>query len=59
METILLLGLTGFCAGLIDAAVGGGGLVQLPGALGILPNTPPVTVFGVNKFASICGTKIY
>ncbi|MCL2297212.1 MAG: sulfite exporter TauE/SafE family protein [Proteobacteria bacterium] len=56
METILLLGLTGFCAGLIDAAVGGGGLVQLPGALGILPNTPPVTVFGVNKFASICGT---
>ncbi|MDR0770377.1 MAG: sulfite exporter TauE/SafE family protein [Burkholderiales bacterium] len=56
METILLLGLTGFCAGLIDAAVGGGGLVQLPGAFGILPNTPPATIFGINKFASICGT---
>ncbi|MCL2309718.1 MAG: sulfite exporter TauE/SafE family protein [Proteobacteria bacterium] len=56
MEAILLLGLTGFCAGLIDAAVGGGGLVQVPGAFGILPNTPPATIFGINKFASICGT---
>ena len=26
-----LLLLTGFCAGLMDAAVGGGGLLQIPG----------------------------
>lgn len=57
-SAFLLLSLIAFCAGLIDAAVGGGGLVQLPGLLGVLPNTPPATVFGINKFASICGTSM-
>ena len=52
-----LLLLTGFCAGLMDAAVGGGGLLQIPGLFNLLPTSTPVaSVMGVNKFASCCGT---
>lgn len=35
---LILLGLFAFCGGLIDAAVGGGGLVQLPALIHALPN---------------------
>ncbi|WP_445114862.1 sulfite exporter TauE/SafE family protein [Acinetobacter sp. WZC-1] len=45
-----------FCAGAIDAAVGGGGLIQTPALMGALPHYPIATVFGTNKLASICGT---
>ena len=49
--------LVGFSAGLMDAAVGGGGLLQIPGLFNLLPNATPVaSVMGVNKFASCCGT---
>ncbi len=49
--------LVGFAAGLMDAAVGGGGLLQIPGLFNLLPNATPVaSVIGVNKFASCCGT---
>ena len=41
----------------MDAAVGGGGLLQIPGLFNLLPNATPVaSVMGVNKFASCCGT---
>lgn len=49
--------LVGFAAGLMDAAVGGGGLLQIPGLFNLLPNSTPVaSVMGINKFASCCGT---
>ena len=49
--------LIGFAAGLMDAAVGGGGLLQIPGLFNLLPNATPVaSVMGINKFASYCGT---
>ncbi len=49
----------GFLAGTMDAAVGGGGLIQIPGMFGLLPNqTPVATVLGSNKFASFCGTAM-
>ena len=49
--------LVGFAAGLMDAAVGGGGLLQIPGLFNLLPNSTSVaSVMGVNKFASCCGT---
>ncbi|AXK39015.1 sulfite exporter TauE/SafE family protein [Crenobacter cavernae] len=58
-ETLALLGVIAFVSGLIDAAVGGGGLIQIPGLFNVLPQTTvPATVFGTNKFSSICGTAI-
>ena len=55
-ELILSLVFFAFCAGTIDAAVGGGGLIQIPTLMGALPQTAPATLFGTNKLASICGT---
>ena len=53
----ILLLLIGFLAGMMDAAVGGGGLLQLPGLFSTLPATTPIaSVMGINKFASFCGT---
>nr|WP_309618193.1 TSUP family transporter [Snodgrassella communis] len=49
----------GFSAGLMDAAVGGGGLLQIPGLFGALPaQTSVPVVLGVNKFASASGTLV-
>ena len=45
-----------FIAGLVDAAVGGGGLVQLPGLFTVLPQHTPAMLFGTNKFSSMFGT---
>ena len=58
MEFDLILSLLffAFCAGAIDAAVGGGGLIQIPALMGALPHYATATVFGTNKLASICGT---
>ena len=52
-----LLAAAGFVAGLIDAVVGGGGLIQIPALFSMLPNTVPATIFGTNKLASIFGTS--
>jgi uncharacterized protein len=45
-----------FLAGLVDAVVGGGGLIQIPALFASLPEVVPATVFGTNKMSSICGT---
>jgi uncharacterized protein len=47
-----------FLAGLIDAIVGGGGLILLPGLLIARPDLPLATILGTNKFAAVCGTSI-
>ena len=57
-ETLLLLALAAFCAGFVDAVVGGGGLIQLPALLLWLPGASPVQVLATNKLASICGTSV-
>ncbi len=47
----------GFLAGMMDAAVGGGGLVQIPALFNTLPaSTPLPQIMAVNKFASCNGT---
>ncbi|MGL6070573.1 sulfite exporter TauE/SafE family protein [Craterilacuibacter sp.] len=56
MFTLAFLCVFAFMAGLIDAAVGGGGLIQIPALFNILPNTSAATLFGTNKFASAFGT---
>jgi len=53
---LLLIVLAAFGAGLVDAMVGGGGLIQLPALLTAYPSTPPAILLGTNKFASIFGT---
>lgn len=45
-----------FIAGLVDAAVGGGGLIQLPGLFTLLPQHSPSVLLGTNKFSSVFGT---
>jgi len=43
-------------AGLIDAIVGGGGLIMVPALFATFPNAHPATLFGVNKGTSMWGT---
>ena len=56
LEIIISLIVFAFMAGAIDAAVGGGGLIQIPAIMSSLPQLSPATVFGTNKLASIFGT---
>lgn len=56
-ELFWLIGIA-FAAGLVDAAVGGGGLVQLPGLFTVLPQHTPAALLGTNKFASVFGTAM-
>lgn len=46
-----------FGAGLIDAMVGGGGLIQLPALFSAYPQAPPAALLGTNKFSGIFGTS--
>jgi uncharacterized membrane protein YfcA len=56
LTDVLLLCAFAFLAGGLDAIVGGGGLVQLPALLVVLPQAPVVALLGTNKLASIVGT---
>ena len=56
LYTFAFLALAAFCAGLIDAIAGGGGLIQLPALLIGLEKTETVVVLGTNKVPSIFGT---
>lgn len=55
-ELLVLLGIAAFFAGMIDAVVGGGGLIQVPALFSAMPNVAPATLLGTNKFASVWGT---
>lgn len=52
----VLLAAAAFLAGMIDAVVGGGGLIQIPALFSALPNAAPATLLGTSKFAGIWGT---
>jgi uncharacterized membrane protein YfcA len=54
---LLLLCLAAFAAGFIDAIVGGGGLIQTPVGLILLPNFPVATVIGTLKVPAFSGTS--
>ena len=54
--TILLLCTVAFAAGFVDAVSGGGGLVQTPMALVLLPHLPVATVIGTLKIPACSGT---
>lgn len=53
----IILALAAFFAGMVDAMVGGGGLIQIPALLTQFPQTAIPTLFGTNKIASLAGTS--
>ncbi|ATQ73429.1 hypothetical protein CR152_02060 [Massilia violaceinigra] len=56
MIDFALLGCAAFLAGLVDAVVGGGGLIQLPVLFSMFPREVPATLLGTSKLAGIFGT---
>jgi uncharacterized membrane protein YfcA len=56
LPVLALLALAAGLAGFIDAAVGGGGLIQLPALLLGVPGAPVTSLLGTNKVASCAGT---
>lgn len=56
LSHLLVLCAVAALAGGLDAVVGGGGLLQLPALLLVLPGTPIVSLLGTNKLASVVGT---
>lgn len=58
INELVLLCLAAFAAGFIDAIVGGGGLLQTPATLLILPQYPVATLLGTTKIPSIAGTTL-
>jgi uncharacterized protein len=60
METyiIIILCIASFFAGFIDAIAGGGGLIQTPFALLLLPNYPVSSLMGSLKIPGFTGTSI-
>ena len=59
METyiIILLCIASFFAGFVDAIVGGGGLIQTPVALILLPNVAVSSIIGSLKIPAFSGTS--
>ena len=55
---LFLLGLAAFVAGLVDAMIGGGGLIQTPAALLTFPQAPVADVLGTTKLPSFSGTAL-
>ncbi|RZJ33137.1 MAG: sulfite exporter TauE/SafE family protein, partial [Flavobacterium sp.] len=55
--TLGFLCLAAFSAGFVDAVVGGGGLIQTPAALVLLPNYAVSTLIGSLKIPAFSGTS--
>jgi hypothetical protein len=58
MLDFVVLACAAFLAGLVDAVVGGGGLIQIPAIFAVFPKEVPATLLGTNKLASMCGTSV-
>jgi uncharacterized membrane protein YfcA len=52
----LLLCFFAFLAGFVDAIAGGGGLIQLPALMILLPAEPILAIIGTNKMVAMFGT---
>ena len=57
MINFVVLGSAAFLAGLVDAVVGGGGLIQIPILFSVFPKEIPATLLGTSKLAGIFGTS--
>ncbi|MBC8033333.1 MAG: TSUP family transporter, partial [Chitinophagaceae bacterium] len=56
-STLLLLCIAAFVAGFVDAVAGGGGLIQTPAGLVLLPQFPVAHVIGSLKIPAFSGTS--
>lgn len=56
--TLALLCAFAFLAGFVDSIVGGGGLIQLPAMMLLLPRVPMPTILGTGKVSSAAGTAV-
>jgi len=52
----LWLALAAFAAGVVDAVIGGGGMIQVPALFAVYPGALPGALLGTNKLASSIGT---
>lgn len=57
MIDFVMLGCAAFLAGLVDAVVGGGGLIQIPVMFSVFAKEVPATLLGTSKLAGIFGTS--
>lgn len=58
LQNLLWLCTAAFAAGFVDSIVGGGGLLQTPATLLILPQYPVASIFGTVKIPSLLGTSV-
>ena len=58
MTELIILCAAAFAGGFVDAVVGGGGLIQTPAAIILLPHYPIATVIGTIKIPSFSGTSM-
>ncbi|MBB1140078.1 TSUP family transporter [Myroides sp. WP-1] len=58
LDIIFYLCIVAFCAGFIDAIAGGGGLIQTPLGLALLPSIPVSSVIGTLKIPAFSGTAM-
>lgn len=58
MMDLWLVVVAAFLAGVMDAMVGGGGLVTVPALLSTYPSLPPALLLGTNKCSSVFGTAV-
>lgn len=58
MNDYLILCVAALFAGMIDAVVGGGGLIQIPALFSTLPAVAPATLLGTSKLAGVWGTTV-
>jgi uncharacterized protein len=55
-SAFLALVAAGFLSGLVDAMVGGGGLIQVPALSLLFPGSSPAAIMGTSKIAGVFGT---
>ncbi len=58
LEVVALLCAAALLAGWIDAVAGGGGLIQLPALLILMPGATPAQVLATNKLSSVFVTAV-
>jgi len=57
-EILVLAGLAGFAAGMLDSIVGGGGLIMTPAMINLFPGVPILNLIATTRSSSIAGASV-